>query len=84
MTRCRIMLILSFLSFFCDPIWSFAQLDLPPYVQQITPKPEIYYNGHKVTTPLQTLGDVDRDQRFGPPYDEKNSEDGSDDFRVKL
>ncbi|KAL9874336.1 angiotensin-converting enzyme-like isoform 2-T9 [Glossina fuscipes fuscipes] len=81
MTCCRIMLILCFLPFFCDPIWSFAQLDLPPYVQRITPKPEIYYNGDKVTTPLQTLGDVDRDRRFGPPYDEKNSEDGSDDFR---
>lgn len=58
-----------------------AQLELPPLP---TPRPEIYYNGYTAsTTPAQALGDLDRDQRFGPPYgDDANGEDGSDDFRV--
>uniref|UniRef100_A0A1I8QEP7 Angiotensin-converting enzyme n=1 Tax=Stomoxys calcitrans TaxID=35570 RepID=A0A1I8QEP7_STOCA len=57
-----------------------AQLELPPLP---TARPEVYYNGYTVqTTPAQALGDLDRDQRFGPPYAEDSSaDDGSDDFR---
>lgn len=59
-----------------------AQLDLPPLTNP-SPQPEIFYNGYTVTTPAQALADVNRAQRFGPPYSEdQNNDDGSDDFRV--
>lgn len=63
-------------------VQTLPQLDLPPLINP-TPKPEIYYNGFPPSGQFQTLGDFDRDQRYGPPYkDDNNPDDGSDDFRV--
>lgn len=65
-------------------VQALPQLDLPPLINP-TPKPQIYYNGFPASGQLQTLGDADRDQRFGPPYrDDNNPEDGGDDFRVSV
>lgn len=63
-------------------VQALPQLDLPPLLNP-TPKPQIYYNGFPSSGQLQNVGDLDRDQRYGPPYrDDNNPDDGSDDFRV--
>ncbi|XP_017481616.1 PREDICTED: uncharacterized protein DDB_G0287625, partial [Rhagoletis zephyria] len=60
------------------------QLDLPP-LNPDTQDPTLYYNALTPRTPAspqQTLGDLDRSQRYGPPYSiDGVNDDGADDFR---
>uniref|UniRef100_A0A0A1XT46 Angiotensin-converting enzyme n=1 Tax=Zeugodacus cucurbitae TaxID=28588 RepID=A0A0A1XT46_ZEUCU len=60
------------------------QLDLPPLNPDVQ-GPELLYNSLTPRTPaspLQTLGDFDRSQRYGPPYASDGlNDDGADDFR---
>lgn len=63
------------------------QLDLPP-LNPDSQGPDLLYNSLTPRTPaspLQTLGDFDRSQRYGPPYTSEGlNDDGADDFRVNI